>query len=135
MKVVCDPAVDVLNVLLSDEAVAESDQDKSGVILDYDAGGNMVSFEILDASKRMANPMSVEYAITLPLRRPACSCWMGGFTGSTAHSFGPSQHPCQRSLRKEQMRRERRGRGIGMALAWNVRTSSFKRHHIRPMRN
>jgi uncharacterized protein YuzE len=71
MKVVCDPAVDVLNVVLSDEAVAESDQDKSGVILDYDAGGNMVSFEILDASKRMANPMSVEYAITPPLRRPA----------------------------------------------------------------
>jgi hypothetical protein len=31
----------------------------------------MVSFEILDASKRMANPMSVEYAITTPLRRPA----------------------------------------------------------------
>ena len=50
---------------------AESDQDKLGVILDYDAGGNMVSFEILDASKRMANPMSVEYAVTTPLRRPA----------------------------------------------------------------
>ena len=33
--------------------------------------GNMVSFEILDASKRMANPMSVEYAVTMPLRRPA----------------------------------------------------------------
>ena len=71
MKVVYDPEVDVLSVLLSDEAIAESDQDKPGVILDYDAVGNMVSFEILDASKRMANPMSVEYAITPPLRRPA----------------------------------------------------------------
>ena len=67
MKVVYDPEVDVLTVLLSDAPVAESDQEKPGVILDYDAGGNMVSFEILDAS----NPMSVEYAVTSPLRRPA----------------------------------------------------------------
>jgi uncharacterized protein YuzE len=61
MKVVYDPEVDVLSVLLSDAPVAESDQDKP----------NMVSFEILDASKRMANPMSVEYAVTTPLRRPS----------------------------------------------------------------
>jgi uncharacterized protein YuzE len=71
MKVVYDPEVDVLSVMLSDAPVAESDRDKPGVILDYDAGGNMVSFEILDASKRMPNPMSVEYAVTSPLRRPA----------------------------------------------------------------
>jgi uncharacterized protein YuzE len=71
MKVAYDPEVDVLSVLLSDAPVAESDQDKPGVILDYDAGGNIVGLEILDASKRMANPMSVEYAVTPPLRRPA----------------------------------------------------------------
>jgi uncharacterized protein YuzE len=71
MKVFYDPEVDVLSVLLSDAPVAESDEDKPGVILDYDSGGNMVSFEILDASKRMTNPMSVEYAVTPPLRRPA----------------------------------------------------------------
>ena len=66
MKVVYDPEVDVLSVLLSDAPVAESDQNKPGVILDYDDSGNMVSFEILDASKRMTNPMSVEYAVTTP---------------------------------------------------------------------
>jgi len=71
MKPIHDPEVDVLSVLLSDAPVAESDPDKPGVILDYDYNGNMVSFEILDASKRMANPMSVEYAVTPPLRRPA----------------------------------------------------------------
>ena len=71
MKVVYDPEVDVLTVLLNDAPVAESDQDKPGVILDYDAAGNMVSFEILDASKRMASPMSVEYAVTMPRRRLA----------------------------------------------------------------
>jgi uncharacterized protein YuzE len=66
MKVVYDPEVDVLSILLSDAPVAESDPDKPGVILDYDGDGNMVSFEILDASKRTANPMSVEYTITPP---------------------------------------------------------------------
>ena len=71
MKVLYDPEMDVLSVPLNDAPVAESYQDKPGVILDYDAGGNMVSFEVLGASKRMANPMSVEYAVTTPLRRPA----------------------------------------------------------------
>jgi uncharacterized protein YuzE len=76
MKVVYDPEVDVLTVLLSDGLVAESDQEKPGIILDYDEVGNMVSFEILDASKRMTNPMSVEYAVTPPIHRPAGQCRM-----------------------------------------------------------
>ena len=64
MKVRYDPEVDVLSIALSDAPVAESDEDKPGVILDYDIRGNVVGLEILDASKRMGNPMSVEYAIT-----------------------------------------------------------------------
>jgi uncharacterized protein YuzE len=64
MKVKYDPEVDVLSIVLSDAPVEESDEDKPGVILDYDARGNVVGLEILDASKRMGNPMSVEYAIT-----------------------------------------------------------------------
>ena len=71
MKVAYDPEVDVLSVLLSDAPVVESDQDKPGIILDYDGEGNVVGLEILNASKRMPNPMSVEYAVTPPLRRPA----------------------------------------------------------------
>lgn len=63
MKVVYDPEVDVLSILLSDGPVEESDEGKPGVILDYDRDGNVVSVEILDASKKMSNPMSLEYAV------------------------------------------------------------------------
>ncbi|MGD0014796.1 MAG: DUF2283 domain-containing protein [Bryobacteraceae bacterium] len=63
MKVKYDPEVDVLSIVLSDAPVEESDEDKPGVILDYDESGNVVGLEILDASRRMGNPMSVEYAI------------------------------------------------------------------------
>ena len=63
MKVKYDRDVDVLSIVLSDAPVEESDEDKPGVILDYDKNGNVVGLEILDASKRMGNPMSVEYAI------------------------------------------------------------------------
>lgn len=71
MKVIYDPEVDVLSVLLSDKQVAESDAEKPGLVLDYDLNDNVVALEILDVSKRMSNPMSVEYAIKQPLRRPA----------------------------------------------------------------
>ena len=63
MKVTCDPQVDVLRIVLSEQPVEESDEDKPGVILDYDKAGNLVGLEILDASKRMANPRSLEYAV------------------------------------------------------------------------
>ncbi len=64
MKVTYDPEVDVLRILLSDTPIEESDEDKPGVILDYDKDGNVVGLEILEASKRIANPRSVEYAVT-----------------------------------------------------------------------
>jgi len=36
---------------------------KPGVILDYDAAGNVVGIEILDASRRMENPTTVELSV------------------------------------------------------------------------
>jgi len=63
MRVVYDPEVDVLRILLSNAVIEESNEDKPGVILDYDKDGNVVGMEILDASKRMENPRSVEYAV------------------------------------------------------------------------
>lgn len=63
MKVVYDPEVDILTITLSNAATEESDEDKPGVILDYDAIGNLVGLEILDASKRVNNPRELEHVI------------------------------------------------------------------------
>ena len=64
MKVTYDPEVDVLRIVLSDTAIAESDEERPGVILDFDVDGNVVGLEILEASKRVDNPRTVSYAIT-----------------------------------------------------------------------
>jgi uncharacterized protein YuzE len=63
MKVKYDQEVDVLTIRFSDKPVEESDQDKPGVILDYDRDGRMVGIEILNASKQIENPKSLEYAV------------------------------------------------------------------------
>jgi uncharacterized protein YuzE len=60
MKVIYDRDTDTLTVTLTDAPVAESDEDKSGVILDYDDAGNLVSLEILNASRRVSTPTSIE---------------------------------------------------------------------------
>jgi uncharacterized protein YuzE len=48
---------------LSSAPIEESDEDKPGVIIDYDKDGNVVGLEILDASQRMENLQAVEYAV------------------------------------------------------------------------
>ena len=52
MRVNYDTKTDTLTVIFRDVPVAESDEEKPGVILDYDAAGNIVSIEVLDVSKR-----------------------------------------------------------------------------------
>jgi len=63
MKVTYDPVVDVLRILFRDAPIDESDEDKPGIILDYDKDGNIVGLEVLNASKRVENPRGVEYAM------------------------------------------------------------------------
>lgn len=63
MKVTYDAAVDILRIVFSSAPIEESDEEKPGLIFDYDEGGNIVGLEILDASKRTENPLAVEYAV------------------------------------------------------------------------
>jgi YD repeat-containing protein len=55
MKATYDAKTDTLSLELKSGPVAESDEDKPGVILDYDAEGNLIGIEVLDASKRVAD--------------------------------------------------------------------------------
>ncbi|MBI5299643.1 MAG: DUF2283 domain-containing protein [Deltaproteobacteria bacterium] len=64
MKVTYDSEVDVLRISFSNAPIEESDESKPGVIMDYDRAGNIVGMEILDASKRVESPTSVEYAVS-----------------------------------------------------------------------
>jgi uncharacterized protein YuzE len=64
MKVQYNTEADVLSIVFSENAVEQSDEDKPGIILDYDKSGNVVGVGILDASKRMGNPMLFEYSLT-----------------------------------------------------------------------
>ncbi len=62
MKISYDQNADTLTVIFNvDAKVGESDEDKPGVILDYDAEGNLVSLEILEASKRVSDAGSVDF--------------------------------------------------------------------------
>jgi len=63
MKTTYDPRTDTLVIELHPGPVAESDEDKPGVILDYDAEGNLISLEILDASKRVANARTMAFEV------------------------------------------------------------------------
>lgn len=61
MRITYDPNSDTLTVILKDVPVAESDEDKPGVIMDFDEHGDVVGFEILDASRRVTDPRHVEF--------------------------------------------------------------------------
>lgn len=63
MKVIYDRETDSLTIILADVPVAESDEDKPGIVLDYDESGNLVSVEILEASQRVGLPTQIEYQV------------------------------------------------------------------------
>ncbi len=65
MKVAYDPKTDTFTVILKDNtSVAESDEENPGIILDYDQDGDLVSLEIMDASKRVTETRKVEFQMT-----------------------------------------------------------------------
>jgi uncharacterized protein YuzE len=63
MKVIYDRETDILDLILSDGVVVESDEIREGIIIDYDKDNRIVSVEILDASKRISEPTTIAYEL------------------------------------------------------------------------
>ncbi len=64
MKANYDSKTDILTIIFTETLVAESNEDKPGVILDYDDRGNLVLLEILDTSRRVNVPSKMEYQVS-----------------------------------------------------------------------
>lgn len=54
MKMTYDAEVDILYIRLEGAQVRESDEVEEGVVLDYDAAGQVIGMEIQDASEHVA---------------------------------------------------------------------------------
>ena len=63
MKVIYDKETDTLSIILRPGKVAESDEPRPGLILDYDKAGRLVAIELLDASEQVKGPQTVEFAL------------------------------------------------------------------------
>jgi uncharacterized protein YuzE len=63
MRAEYDPEVDILMITFREGGIADSDLVGPGVVFDYDADGNVVRIELLDASKRTANAREMQFAV------------------------------------------------------------------------
>ncbi len=63
MKLIHDRETDTLSIILRLGRVAESDEVRDGLILDYDKAGRVLSLELLDASGQVKQPRSGESAL------------------------------------------------------------------------
>lgn len=62
MKVTYDGKTDTLTMLLKEDAtVVDSDEHADGLILDFDERGEVVSIEVLEASRRVTEARKVEF--------------------------------------------------------------------------
>ena len=63
VKVTYDPEVDTVVISLRESAIEESDEVRPGVIVDFDSAGDVVRFEVLDASRVVQNPREMRFVI------------------------------------------------------------------------
>ncbi|MEW6214683.1 MAG: DUF2283 domain-containing protein [Nitrospirota bacterium] len=63
MRVIFDPETDTLSLIFREEKIAESDEVREGIIIDYSKDGKIVSMEILDASEQISEPQGIFYEI------------------------------------------------------------------------
>ena len=63
MKVIYDPDTDTLDMIFREGQTVESDEERPGIILDFDADGNILSIEVLEASKKIGHPIGVSFEV------------------------------------------------------------------------
>jgi uncharacterized protein YuzE len=63
MNIKFDKATDIVYLRFSDADIAESDEEKPGIIIDYDKNGQVVGIELLDASAKIQKPGSLVYEV------------------------------------------------------------------------
>ena len=63
MKIKCDKETDIVYISFSSLKIAESDQEKPGIILDYSGNGQIVGIEILNASSKMGQENGILYEV------------------------------------------------------------------------
>lgn len=63
MKARYDTKSDTLTLELKSGVVAESDERQPGVILDFDAAGNLLGIEVLDASQRVSEARTMQFQV------------------------------------------------------------------------
>jgi len=63
MRVIFDPETDTLSLIFREDKIAESDEIREGIIIDYSKNGKIVSMEILDASEQISEPQGIFYEL------------------------------------------------------------------------
>ncbi len=63
MRVIFDPETDTLSLIFREDKIAESDEVREGVIIDYNKDGKIVSMEVLDASEQISEPQGILYEL------------------------------------------------------------------------
>lgn len=63
MKIKYDKEVDIIYIQFAEDKIKESNEDRQGIIIDYNDKGNIVGIEVLNASTKMEHPNSVVYEV------------------------------------------------------------------------
>ena len=61
MRIQYDPSADAMYIRLVEGVVADSDEVREGVVLDYDAAGKVLGIEVLNVSERADNPREMAF--------------------------------------------------------------------------
>jgi uncharacterized protein YuzE len=63
MKIEYDPKADAMYIRLKSGAIAESDEIRPGLVIDFDEEGKVLGIEMLDVSLRTDNPRELSLSL------------------------------------------------------------------------